>query len=100
MVQFEALMQFLQGNVSQIIGTVAAMCFIQAINIWESKNRIHKKLDEKRVAKGLPATTDEEKQLIVQTIRGHLILTAIITVLLLIVTMGWVIVMVIDQVVS
>ena len=64
------MLMFLQENLGSIIGMIVMVCLIAIFH--PTKDGIND-MDKKRVAKGLPAMTEDEKLLAKQSIRKTVI---------------------------
>ena len=78
------MFQFSQENVASIVGMIVMMCLVVLIYIHSIKGYIND-LDKKKIAKGMVAMTDDEKQLVKQSFRS-IILNISATILIAYVT--------------
>ena len=62
------MVEFLQENIGSIVGMVVMVCILVLIHFLSSKSDVNA-LDKKRVAKGMKAMTEDEKQLANHAIR-------------------------------
>jgi hypothetical protein len=69
------MLQFLQANTNLIIQLVIITALWFLIGLSSIKGDVNS-LDKKRIAKGLSAMTDEEKQLVKQSFRSSVISNA------------------------
>ena len=68
--------QFLSENMISIIAMIALITFVIIIQFFSTSSYV-KKVNKKKIAKGMPVMDDDEMQLIIETFHGTSINTAV-----------------------